>query len=277
MASVNLKNEYLSRWENLPQTYEDLRILMEKHVLDEVSGDNDIIAASTYIRLNSVAVRSITPLRVPETEINRLYADAASHFGFGQKKILGIAIHLGCRGNNVHFVFEPICFELINEGRDANHIKYGLFDVKYSGKYYHYDGDKFGDPVYIEPTEIADYKINVEILKRKKDGYEIYKPGSDTKKALVSFQEVFTLLQSNMSDELSIYNCIKRFHEKKGFVIKHSIVLASEETNPTKSDGDLPAGDDLFINKYANLIHLCPPNCGGGGGGGGLLLFPLEG
>lgn len=108
------------------------------------------------------------------------------------------------------------------------------------------------------------YKLVVNIKHRKDEGHLSFDPGKDVKSVIFSFQEIFVLLYDNSTDEIKIYNAIRKVYDFDGFEVKHSLVLATEGTG-YESKSFMYS----FYNRYANLTHLCPPNCA-------RFLYPIE-
>lgn len=238
------------------------------HVMSEIDGDNEILIASKYIQINGKEIINITtPCVIPASALHQLYFDSTGlrstlpNAPILDALALKIILGVNPSDGKMHFLYQVLSLssDPSEDILDANLQKQGIFNVK-EGSIYEYTEGSF------TPSSLGNYQTEYiktcKIIHRKGEPFkqvDFRSPVFDTLGAIFTFQELFVLLHANEATELYIYNATRRIYDLSNFMIKHSLLLATTGAGPT------------FLPRiyYANLAHLCPPNCA-------RFLYPLE-
>lgn len=258
MKTKNPKTEIGKSNPLLKSLLTERTLLLDDHVLSEIDGDNEIISAGAYIKINEVLIDSLKGVSITREAMIDLYSKS-DHLRTDALDVLALKIIFCVDGNhNLHYLYQPICLGLKEELYDARLQKQGIFDITDKGDIYKYAYPAASFTSTVIGTSATTYQHELKIVRRKKDGFETYSNG-DVTSVIFSFQEIFALLHDNDSDLVKVYNAIRRTVDAQGFVSRHSLILAGKALGPL-----FP-----FENRYANLAHLCPPNCY-------RLMYPLQ-
>lgn len=285
MMTENPKNEIADLNPDFLTTLKNERALwLDKHVVEKVKGDDAITACDNYIQINSSPLNGTLPTKIKKGALYQLFKDSSA-LRSSEADILALKIHYGVtESNTICFCYQPIALNLKDELHDAEAQKHGIFLIIAEGPIYNYSSSVFQKITELE-LHSERYRTGVKIFRYEGiNDFNSFREG-DAKSAIFSFQEIFALLHDNDdSEELNIFNCIKRVHKTKNkFEIKHSLLLASLKFGPLDTTEmflkNLSEGNTVelspfiipieFKGLYANLAHLCPPNCA-------RFLYPLE-
>jgi hypothetical protein len=254
MENKNPKSKFTLYNSKLERLNAEPVLLLNENAMAEIDGDNDIIAAGTYISIKDNPVKCLDPIVIGADQLLDLYLEASSMYK-KDTDILALKIIFGAENESFHFVFQPVCLGQIGEGYEAHGVKQGLFQIFASDfcREFNKEFTPLDDPFPYQ----AYYQSEVKIARKKGKPLGHFILGHDTEYAIITFQEIFTLLKDNSNSvNLNIYNCIRRRYTNEDLDFRHSLIFASGNMGPNFAD-------PVFENKYANLIHLCPPSCTG--------------
>jgi hypothetical protein len=284
MTTENPKDKIATTNSQLTALGSERALYLNDHVVDRIDGDNLIMACDEYIQIGTVPLNGLIHTKLGGSALFKLFNDS-SGLRSSAVDILALKIHFAVNENNtLYFYYQPIAAKLNEEFHDPHNRKQGLFLVIKEGPIYEYVNFSF--------KEITDSGLPTA---RYEERTQIYRHGSinaykgineeDTKATIFSFQEIFALMHDNDdSQELNIFNCIKRIPQiNHNFEVKHSLLLATFSLRPAYNlkrfqkfslgDADTISSSLIipidFKGLYANLTHLCPPNCS-------RLIYPLE-
>lgn len=135
-----------------------------------------------------------------------------------------------------------------------------VFKPKASPDYYYY---RYTDTSFVrEPdamlVDAARVRYERHICFKKSNGkFRRFYPGmtdtSDVMACLFPFQEIDQMVEENGSTHVYIINSGEEIHVGTKSYLRHVMILG-----PDSLEHHLK---DIFYRKYANLTHLCPPNC----------------
>lgn len=199
--------------------------------------------------------------------------------GTCQKYVTGVKIIYGLDtlANKIQLYYQPmvLCYM-----RDTTFIETGICDFSvfcptFSGKIYKYVGSDFALATTAEFIASVESYTNyftiehtaTETKKKFKKGASGTDGNGDVEAVMFSFQEISQALNLNPgSAELWFENNIRTINGKN----KHTLVMTTEKSVTLKFGRAKYVFPEFFDLKnltltaaavYANLAHLCPPNC----------------
>lgn len=250
------------------------KLSLEWHPVKGSNGDDMITICKSYIKLqNTHLISENMPASILKSALSKLYLES-NYLRTSDSDILALKIILGVNENNTtHFFYQPICLNLKEELFDAALQKQGVYVVATEGAIHDYNS------LIFQPSALANhdarYKERVKIRHDYNDPFTDFIDDADVTSIIFSFQEMFSFIYDVEIEhpEFYIYNCVRKiFTGEETYDVKHSLLLATEKRVPPV---DVPLLKGImavqYIQRtaYANLAHLCPPNCN-------RFLYPLE-
>lgn len=189
------------------------------------------------------------------SDIDLLY-NKVSQFSKPEKKcITALLVHFANEINSgvhtFHPLFQPVYLAL--KQYDAYSMTY-IYETKEIGKKYHFVGGNLVECAVNEDIKFQLDYANYSLINHTNDRTKPFTPlitNIDSESQLFPFQLIYTLMDNNGADQISLKNCMSEFIHDPAISLKHSLLLSAP---PITNRGD-------FFNKYANRSHLCPP-CG---------------
>lgn len=279
MKTPNPKNQIVHLEPRLKGLEKEKTLDLNLSVLSEIDGDNDIYAAHFFVKINGNGIESNKPVvEISRDHLIKLYEDSSANRENDQN-VLALRFLFGIENDKIILIYQPVELKPTSEFIDAMHQKHGFFaenDLKYQYSYNSSSGFTQLKSASILPDN---YREGIRLRRTKRDEFKRHDIATDVKSVLYSFQEIFAVIYDSYSTVIDIYNCVRRVDNSRGvYEMKHSLVLAAENTRPfiqaagNESKELAPlAMLEKFTNQYANLAHLCPPNCPGTP-----IVYPIE-
>lgn len=178
--------------------------------------------------------------------------------------LTGLKIIFGINNNNeICLVYQPVLLQ--NEQETSPDSKVCSYRIIESSSCFQYDKTDGFKNCSGKGDLVAAYKSKIKIKHNATETHSPFLPGVDVESMVFSFQEIFALMYENRkaeadqnifyknNDPVLIYNCIRENSIDPSFKYKHSLLLSTVASSKMKEVG--------FSGKFANLAHLCPPNC----------------
>jgi hypothetical protein len=217
-----------------------------------------------------------------------LYEEAIKLVDTSKNHITAVKISYGLdKKNKICLLYTPLAFisPIPKYGSKSEFIGYE-YTIVDKGDFYIHEGRGFRIATPEEQNFLKEYtnidpkQARIHIKHKPKEELTPFKEG-DVRSVIFSFQEIFALVQNNM-DKLSktarkfinISNYIRQVSGVSGKENKHSLLmLSSNSIRENASFSDFLESLELldinsmlefidFLEKYADLPHLCPPSCG---------------
>lgn len=228
------------------------------HPMDQAQGIIQIQTFKDSILVDSVKTLPITADSIPKDAFNFLAAEALKLKGsFSGNYVLAMRIIYGLNesGTKISLFYQPIFLKrmVLSSRKDSV-----LFQPKVSPNYYRYEKNAFvyeSDTVKIDSAR-ARYIRRISFRKRDGNFRRCYFGTADTcdvMASLFAIQEIREMANENSSAYVYIINSGERIRAKNKTFLKHVMLLGP--------DSLLHHAKETFYRKYANLSHLCPPNC----------------
>lgn len=247
---------------------------LQKHPVKGPDGDDMISICSKYIKLQTTPLVSENMYAtILKSALYELYF-LSNSLRTSPSDILALKIILGANEDDTtHFFYQPVCLNLKEEIFDAELQKQGIYNIVNEGEIHNYSEPEFrpSDPT----NHVALYKKSVKIKHDYNDPFTGFIKDTDVTSVIFSFQEIFAFIYDITPEKpvFYIYNCARKIHtDEETYDVKHSLLLGSE----IRVRADEPALEKKKVSElkdfraaYANLAHLCPPNCA-------RFLYPLE-
>lgn len=254
-------------------------LLLETHTLSTASAhqERDMFDTTIYAgaSLGSLTTRADNVLY---SEFSRLkgYADGISSACPSSSVITGLRLSFGLEEDlsGMKIIYEPIKMCLISSTvvtQGGKSYTNGTFSVvgTYSVKYCFDEtaNNNIGEFVSItNDVAIAGinlYKNSVRIKHTSGAAATSFTTG-DVESVIFSFQEIKALYDDNDSPEhpeyISVWNTSRDFILSGPPVRKHSLILGPDYLG-VSDEKSVYFFSGEFRNAFANLAHLCPPNC----------------
>jgi hypothetical protein len=233
-------------------------LLIDTMAVDSEAGDLRIRNCYTHLKIDGRTFgdsdRVIDTTKNGYTPFLKLYNIALAKAGSPAGDYLtGVKINLGIdNSGKISALYQAVGLNK-SKIQDPNlPPKKVQYDVTSDTDYYSYDSGSGTFELKTDLTSLAAYKTKICIVHDNNAGTNCtsFIAGTDVELIIFSFQEIFSLIYDNDSDTISICNAIEQDPSQTQTPVKHSLLLA-------------PDGLGLLSLKgvYANLAHLCPPNC----------------
>jgi len=286
---------YVSLKETIASAYNDLADLINEDTLyiDQLTilrkeGEYFINLCRSSIILNNAFLTKTMIAQVNWKHFyplfnfaTRLKPNSSTGYVTGLRIHWGISVDGGVQ--SLCPVFQPVCLNLNEKGLTYNSSlhttnKYDIVETQKA--YYTYDGTSFNTCTENEFTTYTTNYRNLILFSR--DGGATKLPFNDAmdikgdvRSELYTFQEIFAEMYVNQLDYVYLYNAIKTVPSQDLF--KHTIFLSPNivtEAIPMLAirhisiEGSVSAMFEALSfrthfpqNCFADLAHLCPPNC----------------
>lgn len=232
-------------------------IVLDAMVVDRAAGDARRASCYTHLKINGRALDESdsvidtprdrhTPFIALHTIAERLAGSPASDY------VTGLKMNLGIKAGKICILYQAV--GLTKSAIQSGNLQAGQreYDVICDADYYIYQKESNTFEKTTDLTPISDYKVLITIRHKDRLGtpFTGFIEGIDIESAIFSFQEIFAVLDHNPgSDTVGICNAIEIAPEQTETPVKHALILAPDALQIT------------FYNVYADLAHLCPPNC----------------
>lgn len=247
------------------------------------------------INLNALAVQiKTTELCVLQAEAIKQQTTLAAANKCTNGFITAVNVILGMNTvtKRVELFYQPVvlCYaNTVSMGAGGTNCTHANYSVYCGSTYFSYKMDKFTQIPYTDVELSANaYTANVRIDHYPGDPDQTFqKPDpakdavGDVKSVLFSFREFDDVITSNNCDEVKIWNEIAVVDSKISGTMKkvrrHSLILSDKNSDgvSTAKKGSYVSAEFIvpknivnnkkakaeFMAAYANLAHLCPPNC----------------
>lgn len=233
-------------------------IVLDAMVVDRTAGDARRTSCYTHLKIDGRALDESdsvidaprdrhTPFIVLFTIAERLAGSPASDY------VTGLKMNLGIKDGKMCILYQAV--GLTKSAIQNKNVRTGQreYNIICDTDYYFYQKESNTFERTTDITPLSEYKELITIRHNDEPGtgFTRFIEGSDIESAIFSFQEIFAVLDHNPgSDTVGICNAIEIAPEQTETSVKHALILAPDGLQITD-----------FYNVYADLAHLCPPNC----------------
>lgn len=235
------------------------KIDLVKHPMSDSLGRILIATFKYSVLLDSVQEMPVTADSIVKEAFIAMKDSALKLQGNSTKSYLrAIRINYGLNATSKAMLlyYQPLFLKRI-DSVGKSHIK---FQPEASPYYYYYDNQKkkfVHEPDQSKITAAAD-RYAKHISFRKSNGkFRLFYPGqvdsSDVTACIFPFEEIEEMVKDNEATHVYIINAGEEIENNGKTYLRHVMLLG-----PDSLEHHIRG---VFYRKYANLTHLCPPNC----------------
>jgi len=250
----------IAGYSDLARLANEVTVDLSKCALTWSNGGAEIEACYDFMKIGATAIDGVEPIDVVGSNaLSRftfLFTKAANLWTDETHYVTALKFNYGIANNKIKVLYQPILLvrnkDLGSDGKVYTYTEKTEMPIKY----YSWKGQEDGFEEISAGNILTAYSQNMKIKHfTNASAFTNYVDGIDTKCLTLTFQEIFRLIDdSDKANYIWIYNAVvseENDHDHE-IEIRHSLLLAAMEFIPQSVD---------FRGKFANLAHLCPPNC----------------
>ncbi len=267
MILTNPINEIVKINKELESLLQEDTTNLDLHPKPKEEAEAEIKACEHYLKVGDTNINGLVPIeKIKRIAFLELYIKANDLIGEGNY-LTGLKIEFGIDlANNLSLVYKPIRFY-----NGTSNLGSSTYDKKEGVSFKYNNGENRFDSISEDErcALVLRYEeiIRIKHSDRTGDTHTNFIKGKDIESMIFSFQEIFALMYDNRSvgvndifdrpnvNPILFFNYVKKEKIDDYYSAKHSLLL-SPNLQPKVEIGILD-----FKNMYANLAHLCPPNC----------------
>lgn len=260
------KNFIASTYPGLDALANEVTLNLSRNGTDYNVGVDEIESCIDYLKINANPLNGALEIDVigdPEstTSIEAFTSlfDKATDLRSNEANYLtGLKFHYGINdlGTKIVVLYQPVLFYR-DQTIDLTNKIYNFKEKL--GSYYIWDGANIFVKIDNPSPYFERYRTRIKIKHFENANHSDFIQDTDTERAIFSFQEIFRLIRDNLDIEnldviknMWVYNAVLTTEDDPAMEKRHSLLLSSEVyQQPLES----------LRGKFANLAHLCPPNC----------------
>ncbi len=225
------------------------------HEMDEDTGNFEISEFAANVRTSAGAISSRS-VNIIENDHFCLLRERAEDIASAQNctaSVAALKIIFGLTPDlkKVELVYQPVslCLTQLSGNTATFSVQEGS-----SPQYYTYDPGGFSSGANLVAAQR--YREASRMKHRTGTAFRSFVQDTNVVSIIFSFQEIGKLIDDNSQDKVVVWNALTKKVVSAGDSLHYHTLLmgASDLTGPQKMLG-------AFTHRFANLAHLCPPNC----------------